>query len=278
MGWQFAGRAVMHYESIRLKPGTTCRLNEISTLPQHKNWEKESAIQRITENAEVVADLARRLYADDRRAILLILQGMDTSGKDSTIRTIMHGINPQSCQVTSFKVPSEEELDHDFLWRIHRAVPRKGNIGIFNRSHYEDVLVVRVHNIVPTEVWSKRFEQINHFEKLLAETGTIVLKCFLHISKDEQRKRLQDRIDDPQEHWKFNPRDLDERKLWSDYQRAYEDAITHCNTEHAPWHIVPSDKKWCRNVIVSDLLRHTLQALDPQYPPAVQKYQGLKVE
>ncbi len=268
----------MQYDAIQIKPGSTCRLDEISTLPPHKSWEKAQAIQRIEDNAQIVADLARRLYADDRRAILLILQGMDTSGKDSTIRTIMHGINPQSCQVTSFKVPSAEEADHDFLWRVHRAVPRKGNIGIFNRSHYEDVLVVRVHQLVSSETWSKRYEQINHFEKLLVETRTIVLKCFLHISKEEQRSRLQDRIDDPKEHWKFNPRDLDERKLWPDYQRAYEDAITQCNTDHAPWHIVPSDKKWCRNVIVSDLLRRTLEQLDPQFPPAVQKYQGLKVE
>jgi PPK2 family polyphosphate:nucleotide phosphotransferase len=164
-------------------------------------------------NAEEMADLARRLSAERKRAVLLLLQGMDTSGKDGTIRTIMRGINPQSCQVVSFKAPSAEELDHDFLWRIHAATPRRGHIGIFNRSHYEDVLIVRVHNLVTPEVWSERYEMINAWEKILVQNGTVLVKCFLHISKEEQRKRWQDRIDNPDENWKFNPQDLDERKL-----------------------------------------------------------------
>lgn len=251
---------------------------QINTRPTDSGFDKNSANKQINKNARAMADLARRQYAQDRHAILLVLQGMDTSGKDGTIRTIMRGINPQSCQVTSFKVPSAEELDHDFLWRIHRAVPRLGNIGIFNRSHYEDVLIVRVHQLVPEKVWRKRYEQINAFEKILVENGTTIIKCFLHISKAEQKKRLQARIDNPHEHWKFNPQDLKERLRWDEYQAAYEDAISYCNTEHAPWHIIPSDKKWYRNLVVSNLLRCTLEKLDPQFPPANVDFANLVVE
>jgi PPK2 family polyphosphate:nucleotide phosphotransferase len=190
----------------------------------------------------------------------------------------MRGVNPRSCQVVSFKKPSEEELDHVFLWRVHKVVPRKGNIGIFNRSHYEDVLVVRVHQLVPEGVWTQRYEQINAFEKLLVDTGTVVLKCFLLITKETQRERLQARIDDPRDHWKFNLNDLEERKKWDDYIAAYEDAITHCNTKHAPWYIIPSEKKWYRNLLVSELLRETIERLKPRYPNPVDAYRGLIVE
>ena len=203
---------------------------------------------------------------------------MDAAGKDSTIRTVLRGVNPTSCQVSSFKKPSEEELDHDYLWRIHKAVPRKGNIGIFNRSHYEDVLVVRVHNYVTKSVWSSRYDQINEFEQLLHENGTTILKCYLHISKDEQRERLQARVDDPDSHWKFNPGDLKERELWSSYREAFNDAITNCNTKHAPWHIIPCDRKWYRNLVISELMRSTLEKMDPQYPPAVQDFTGWEIE
>ncbi len=263
---------------VQIAPGEHCHLDRISTRPPSTDFDKQSADKLIRKNAKIMADLARRLYAQDRHAVLLVLQGMDTSGKDGTIRTIMRGINPQSCQVTSFKVPSAEELDHDFLWRIHRAVPRLGNIGIFNRSHYEDVLIVRVHELVPPDVWQKRYEQINAFEKILTENRTTILKCFLHISKDEQRKRLQARIDNPEENWKFNPQDLKERLRWDEYQAAYQDAVTRCNTEHAPWYIIPSDKKWYRNLVVSHLLRRTLERLDPQFPPANVDFQSLVVE
>lgn len=264
---------------VRLEPGQTCRLKEIpTTVPSNLQLSKEIAKQKIRQNSQVVADLGRKFYAENQRALLLVLQGMDTSGKDGTIRTIMRGINPQSCQVTSFKVPSAEELDHDFLWRIHQSVPRKGHIGIFNRSHYEDVLVVRVHNLVPASVWQQRYEQINMFERILSETGTVIIKCFLHISKEEQRKRLQDRIDDPRDHWKFNPQDLKERKLWDEYQKAYEEAVTRCNTKHAPWYIIPSDKKWYRNLVVSDLLRSQIEAMDPRYPDPVKDFEGMVVE
>lgn len=251
---------------IELSPGKKVHISELPTRIDDGEWTKGKARKRIHANALEMADLARRLYAENRRSILLVLQGMDTAGKDSTIRTVMRGVNPRSCQVVSFKKPSEEELDHDFLWRVHKVVPRTGNIGIFNRSHYEDVLVVRVHNLVPPDVWEARYELINDFEKLLRANGTVLLKCFLHIGKEEQRKRLQARIDNPDARWKFNPRDLEERKLWSEYQTAYEVALDRCTTSWAPWYVVPSDRKWYRNLLVSELLTRTLERMAPQYP------------
>ena len=236
------------------------------------------AKQLVESNAREMADLARCLYAENRRSILLVLQGMDTAGKDGTIRAVMRGMNPRSCQVVSFKKPSEEELDHDFLWRIHKHSPRKGNIGIFNRSHYEDVLVVRVRELVPKSVWKQRYELINDFEKLLTESGTIVVKCYLHVSKDEQRERLQERIDEPRSRWKFNPGDLEERKLWNKYQNAYQDALIKCNTRNAPWYIIPSDQKWYRNLVVSNLMLDTMKELNPKYPEVQEDYSGIIVE
>ena len=247
--------------------------------PRHVegDWNKKSAAKRIRKNTEVSRDLAYRLYAENRRTVLLVLQGMDTSGKDGTIRTVMTGINPQTFQITSFKQPSVEELDHDFLWRIHRAMPPRGSVGIFNRSHYEDVLVVRVHNLVPEAEWSQRYERINEFEKLLTDGRVTLIKCFLHISRDEQRDRLQARLDDPTKRWKFSRGDLAERKLWDDYQHAYEAAISHCNTEYAPWHIVPSDRKWYRNLVVSEIFRQTLESIDPQLPACEEGLEGIEV-
>ncbi len=265
-------------QPITLKPGERCNLREIDVGHRDPGYDKESAKKRIKKNAERMSDLANIMYAENKHSILLVLQGMDTAGKDSTIRTVMRGVNPRGCQVHSFKQPSEEELDHDFLWRVHRVVPRRGNIGIFNRSHYEDVLVVRVHRLVPSDVWERRYEQINSFEKTLQETGTVLLKCFLMISKETQRERLQERIDDPLEHWKFNLRDLEERKLWDNYLDAYEDALTRCNTPWAPWYIVPAEKKWYRNLVVSELLLRTIEALDPQYPETKKNLTGLVVE
>jgi len=246
--------------------GSKIRLADFDPRYVEGEWTKESSKQQIEENTTTSRQLAYRLYAENRRAVLLVLQGMDTAGKDGTIRTVMTGINPQSCQIVPFKQPSHMELDHDFLWRIHNAVPRRGNIGIFNRSHYEDVLVVRVHDLVPKAEWRDRYDRINDFEQLLVEGGITVVKCFLHISKDEQKERLQARLDTPEKRWKFSKADIRERKLWDDYQRAYEDALTHCNTKHAPWHIIPSDRKWYRNMTVSGILLETLQRLDPQFP------------
>jgi PPK2 family polyphosphate:nucleotide phosphotransferase len=261
-----------------ISPGEKVNLAEIPTKVNSDSFDKESAEKRIQKNAKAMEDLAKRLYAENKRSILLVLQGMDTSGKDGTIQTVMRGINPTSCQVVSFKKPSLEELDHDFLWRVHQQVPRKGNIGIFNRSHYEDVLVVRVHSLVSQSEWEARYELINDFEKLLTASGTVIVKCFLHISKETQRERLQERIEDANDNWKFCLRDLDERKKWDDYQAAYQDALSRCSTLQAPWHIIPSDRKWYRNLVVSELLRDTLENLDPQFPPSEPGLNGLVVE
>ena len=263
---------------FNFKPGDKISLDDFPCEPDETKYDKKSAYKKIAENAEKMAQLAQKLYAENKRSILLVLQGMDTAGKDGTIRTVMRGMNPSSCQVVSFKRPSTEELDHDFLWRIHKAVPRRGNIGIFNRSHYEDVLIVRVHNIVPESQWSKRYDQINEFEKMLTENGTTIVKCFLHITKEAQRERLQDRVDVPGKNWKFNRDDLAERKLWPDYQEAYAAALMKCNTKHAPWNIIPSDKKWYRNLVVSELMLDTLQELDPSFPDADEDFSGIVVE
>ena len=203
---------------------------------------------------------------------------MDTAGKDGTIRVVTTGINPQTFHITSFKQPSIEELDHDFLWRIHNRVPGRGQIGIFNRSQYEDVLIVRVHNLVPEKQWKTRYERINEFEEMITEGGVTIVKCFLHISKEEQRERLQSRLDESHKRWKFSKGDLAERKRWSDYQEAYEDALNKCNTKHAPWHVIPSDRKWYRNLVVSELLKDTLEDMAPEFPPCEEGLDGIVVE
>jgi PPK2 family polyphosphate:nucleotide phosphotransferase len=203
---------------------------------------------------------------------------MDTAGKDGTIRNVMTGCNPQGCTVTSFKVPTPEELAHDFLWRVHKAVPGKGQIGIFNRSHYEDVLVVRVHNLVPKSVWSKRYDEINAFENHLTRNGVTILKFFLHISKDEQKRRLLDRLNDPRKQWKVNPGDFEERKLWDDYTAAYEDALSRTSTGHAPWFVIPSDHKWFRNLAVSSIIVDALESLDLKLPRPSFDLKSMRVE
>jgi PPK2 family polyphosphate:nucleotide phosphotransferase len=265
-------------QPLEVPPGTKIRLADFDPGYTGELKHKKEALGELKKSLQALDDLGYRLYAENRRALLLVLQGMDSAGKDGTIRHVMRGFNPQSCQVTSFKQPSLEELDHDFLWRISRAVPRRGNIGIFNRSHYEDVLVVRVHGLVPKEEWKTRYERINHFERLVVAGGTTLVKVFLHISKDEQRKRLQARLDNPQKRWKFSKADLAERRYWDDYQRAYEDALTRCNTEHAPWHIVPADHKWYRNLAIAGLLRDALRSMDPQFPAAEPGLEGVSVE
>jgi PPK2 family polyphosphate:nucleotide phosphotransferase len=254
---------------------------DLSSIDPRSTWvvaDKRDGKARMATNLDRLWDLQYRLYAEDRRSLLIVLQGMDTAGKDGTIRHVMGGLNPQGCRVQSFKAPSVTELDHDFLWRIHRVVPSRGEIGIFNRSHYEDVLIVRVHDLAPKSVWSKRYEQINRFEKNLAESGTTLLKFFLHISKEEQRERLQERLDDPSKHWKFNPGDLKERKRWNDYVQAYEDVLRYCSTSWAPWFVIPSDRKWFRNLAVSEIVAEALEAMDPKIPPADFDPAGLVVE
>lgn len=215
---------------------------------------------------DALDELAYRLYAESKRAVVVVLQGIDTSGKDGTIRMLAGGISPQCLDVKSFKAPSALELSHDFLWRVHAAVPAHGRIGIFNRSHYEDVLVARVRKLVPARVWKGRYDQINAFEKLLVDGGLTLVKCFLHISRKEQKERLEERLRDPRKQWKLGPSDLEDRRHWDDYQAAYEDALTLCNTAEAPWHVVPADRKWYRNLVVARLVRQALAALDPQFP------------
>lgn len=213
-------------------------------------------------------ELQERLYANGDRAMLIVFQGMDTSGKDGTIKSVMSGVNPQGCKVVSFKAPSPEELGHDFLWRVHQRAPSKGQIGIFNRSHYEDVLITRVHGWVSDKVVKQRFNQIKEFEELLHESGTIVLKFFLHISKDEQKERLEERIRNPEKRWKFNEGDLEERKLWKNYMEAFEDMMAATSTNHAPWYIVPANRKWYRNLVVADRVVSALEAMKLKTPPA----------
>ena len=219
-----------------------------------------------------LATLQEQLYAEGasggHRRLLLVLQGMDTSGKDGTVRRVVGTVNPAGVQITSFKKPTRAELRHDFLWRINRAVPTAGHVGIFNRSQYEDVLVVRVHELVPKTEWSTRYKRINDWERQLVDDGVHLVKVFLHISKDEQMARLLGRLDDPDKHWKFNPGDVDERRLWDDYTRAYADAIGKCSTAYAPWYVVPADRKWYRDFAVTSLLVEALTSMAPQYPPA----------
>ncbi|HMZ56102.1 MAG TPA: polyphosphate kinase 2 family protein, partial [Nitrospira sp.] len=211
--------------------------------------------------------------------LLIILQGMDTSGKDGTIKHVMSGVNPQGCRVASFKAPSEKELEQDFLWRIHQEVPPKGYIGIFNRSQYEDVLITRVHGLVSKKVVTQRFNQINEFEELLVENGTAIIKLFLHISKDEQKERLTERIRDPEKRWKFSEGDVEERKMWDDYMTAFEDVMAATSTERAPWYIVPANRKWYRNLVVAELVVHALTAMKLTTPPAPKgvKFERLKI-
>src|SRR6266404_8530100 len=225
-----------------------------------------------------IRKLQSALYADGRYALLVVLQGRDASGKDGTVKKVFRSVNPMGCEVTSLKVPSEIELQHDFLWRIHQRVPARRMIGIFNRSHYEDVIVPRVHKLVPKKVWSERFNHINDFEKSLVENSVVILKFFLHVSRDEQKKRLNDRLNDRKKNWKFRKGDLDDRALWSDYTKAFRDAIANCSTRWAPWHIVPADDEDARDLLVARKIADALEALDLRYPPLDPKLKGIKIE
>lgn len=253
------------HQPLTLPPGRDIRLADFDP-DFHEGLDRVDAEAETQRHADALDELASRLYAESRRAVVVVLQGIDTSGKDGTIRMLAGGISPQCLDVRSFKAPSALELAHDFLWRIHAAVPAHGRIGVFNRSHYEDVIVVRARKLVPRSVWEPRFDQINAFEKLLGDGGLTFVKCFLHISKREQRERLEERLRDPRKQWKLGPDDLADRARWNDFQQAYDDALTRCNTPDAPWHIVPADKKWYRNLVVARLLRQTLERLDPRFP------------
>lgn len=256
---------------IVTRPGRGIELREIATDDDCGLGDKATARARLAEDLERLRKLQHLLYADNRHTLLVVLQAMDTAGKDGTIRNVMSGLNPVGCVVTSFKAPAGEEREHDFLWRVHKAVPRLGVIGVFNRSHYEDVLVARVHELVARKTWESRYRQINDFERMLTENGVAILKFFLHISKAEQARRLRARLEDESKNWKFSEVDLEERKLWKDYQQAYEDAINECSTDWAPWHIVPADRKWARDCIVARAMLDKLESLKLRYPKALSK-------
>ena len=256
----------------RVKPDSQLDLDtcDPDDTGEYKNTEqdKEKAKAVTVQLIGRLEELQQRLYANGDRAVLIVLQGMDTSGKDGTIKHVMSGVNPQGCRVVTFKAPSNSELAHDFLWRVHHEVPAKGQIGIFNRSHYEDVLITRVHKMISAKVEDQRLNQINEFEELLAENGTAILKVFLHITKDEQKSRLEARIRDPEKRWKFNEGDLEERKLWTDYMKVFEEVLSATSTKHAPWYIVPANRKWYRNLVVAERIVESLEDMKLKTPPA----------
>jgi PPK2 family polyphosphate:nucleotide phosphotransferase len=251
----------------RIKPGSKVNLAKIDPADK-SGWEgsKKDAAKEVATLCDRMDQLQEMLYAESKYRVLIVLQAMDTGGKDGVIRAVFGNLNPQGCRVASFKVPTPPEMAHDYLWRVHQQTPGKGEIVIFNRSHYEDVLVVRVHNFVPQEVWEKRYDQINAWEKTLADEGTTILKFFLHISKDEQKLRLEERRDTPSKQWKFNPGDLKERALWPDYMAAYEAVLSKTSTKWAPWYVVPANSNWYRNLVVARTVVAALEGLNPQYP------------
>jgi PPK2 family polyphosphate:nucleotide phosphotransferase len=252
-------------ERLIVPPGSKVKLAKWNPADT-AGFDKKSIDVALAHNLKRLGELQYRLYAESRRSLLIILQGIDAGGKDGTIRHVCVAMNPQGCRVAAFKVPTPEEAAHDFLWRIHRQAPRTGEVVIFNRSHYEDVLVVRVHGLVPKPVWQGRYERINEFEAELADSRVHVLKFFLHISKDEQLERFQDRLDDPAKNWKASPADFAERKFWADYTVAYEDALSKCSTKAAPWFVIPSNHKWFRNLAVSQIIVETLEDLNMKFP------------
>lgn len=257
----------MNYiKRLLVKPEQKIKLSDYDPGDTGSLKSKEEAAVILQKNLEKMAKLQYLLYAENKRSLLIVFQAMDAGGKDGTIRSVMSGLNPQGCRVTSFKAPSSEELDHDYLWRIHKEVPRKGEIGIFNRSHYEDVLIVRVHDLVAKSVWKKRFDQINDFEKYLTQNNVLILKFFLNISEDEQKNRIQARMEDPKKNWKLAPEDFEERKYWKNYIQAYEDILSLCSRENAPWFVIPSNKKWYRNVAVSSVILEILEGLSMSFP------------
>lgn len=262
--------AAKNARAIRVPPKTKVDLNEYDPGDTH-GITHEEADERLVKLGAEFATVQELLYGAAHQSVLIVLQGMDTSGKDGTITHVMAPINPQGCIVSSFKQPTPQELAHDFLWRVHPHAPGKGMIGIFNRSHYEDVLVVRVHELVPKEVWQERYELINNFERLLAENGTIILKFFLHISKNEQEERLLAREEDKTKGWKLSAGDWAERAYWDDYQRAYEDALGKCSTEYAPWYIVPANRKWYRNLAITETILDVLRPNVNEWQEALEK-------
>ncbi len=267
----------MKVKRFEAGPGRRFRLSDRDPADTNGVRNKAEAEAQLADSTSTMRELQERLYAQDRWSLLIVLQAMDAAGKDSTIKHVMSGLNPQGCEVHSFKAPSEEELDHDFLWRTSVRLPRRGHIGIFNRSYYEEVLVVRVHpealagqklppGLVKKRIWDERFEDINNYEQYLTRNGTVVRKIFLHVSKEEQRRRFLARLERPEKQWKFSMHDVEERKLWDKYMRAYEDAIRATSTKHAPWYVVPADNKWFSRLVVSRIIIETLEELGLEFP------------
>jgi len=262
---------------FQVRPGRKPSLEDID--PAHAfGLTKEQSLPMVEKNIARIATLQFRLYAEHRRALLIVLQGMDTSGKDGVIRHVMSGLNPQGTVVASFKGPTQEELDHDFLWRVHQRVPRKGDVGIFNRSHYEDVLIGRVRKLAPKKEIKARYKEINGFEKTLSKNGVVIVKLFLCISKNEQKKRLEERLADPEKNWKFSLNDVKERALWNEYVAAYEEMLGRCSTGRAPWFIIPSDKKWVRNLVASQIVADALERMDPKIPPPLPGIEKIRIK
>jgi PPK2 family polyphosphate:nucleotide phosphotransferase len=264
-------------DRLRVPTGQAPKLRDRATDDRLGLVDKAAATMEMASLRAKLFDLQGRLWAESTRAFLVVLQAMDAGGKDGTIRHVFSGVNPQGVRVTSFKAPSLRELGQDYLWRVHANAPARGEIGIFNRSHYEDVLAVRVRRLVSEKQWRRRYRHIREFERLLSDEGTVVAKIHLHISRDEQRRRLQARLDDPSKRWKFRMGDLDDRKLWDEFGVAYEDAIAETNADHAPWYVVPADRKWVRNVAVSRILVQTLETMAPTYPPPAENLDGVTV-
>jgi PPK2 family polyphosphate:nucleotide phosphotransferase len=265
-------------DRYRIRPGSRVHLDRID--PDDTSGfkgVKDDGRKRLDKLTLRLEQLQELLCADHSRAVLIVLQGMDSAGKDGTIRHVFAGVNPQGVRVAAFKRPSPRELDHDFLWRVHAELPARGEMVLFNRSHYEDVLIARVHGLVPRGVWEQRYRAINEFERMISEEGTTVLKFFFHISRGEQKRRLRERLDDPTKHWKFRESDLAERAKWNDYMRAYEDAISRTSTAWAPWFVVPSNRKWFRDLVVSERIVAALKALHMRYPPLPPELRGERV-
>ncbi|GIW25627.1 AMP/ADP-polyphosphate phosphotransferase [Meiothermus sp.] len=262
----------------RIEPNGSFRLEHFDPDDTSAIGGKQEALAALEALNKRLEELQELLFAEGKHKVLVVLQAMDAGGKDGTIRVVFDGVNPSGVRVASFGVPTEHELARDYLWRVHQQVPRKGELVIFNRSHYEDVLVVRVKNLVPKEIWQKRYHHIREFERMLADEGTTILKFFLHISKDEQRKRLQERLDNPKKRWKFRMGDLEDRKLWDQYQEAFEDAIRETSTLYAPWYVIPANKNWYRNWLVSSILVETLEGLQMRYPEPEVGLERLTVE
>lgn len=261
---------------LRVKPGQKVDLAAYDCGATFGH-QKETAEEELADNLGRLADLQGRIWAEAKHAVLIVLQGIDAAGKDGTIKVIAGAFNPQGTPVTSFKVPTPKELAHDFLWRVHTAVPGKGEIGIFNRSHYEQVLIVRVHNLEPEERWRRHYREIREWERMLTDEGVTIVKFFLAIDKEEQRRRFQDRVDDPTKRWKIVPGDLEERKLWDDYRAAFEEMLGETSTDYAPWYAIPANRNWLRNLAVSEVVVDVLDELNPQYPEPAAEIEGLKV-